>query len=128
MIVVPLNTVTLEFQQPSELLNMNDRAPWYVVRPRAKAWRNAAYWAAMQHIRPPRGRGASLVELTLPVVDHRRRDPHNFAPTLKHVVDGLVDAGIWPDDTPEWVRTLEPALDVLRDRLVRITITPRSQP
>ena len=61
-----------------------------------------------------------------PVVDRRRRDPHNFAPTLKHVIDGLVDAGLWPDDTPEYVRTLEPALAVRRDRLVRISITPRA--
>lgn len=59
-------------------------------------------------------------------MDRRRRDPHNFAPTLKHVIDGLVDAGLWPDDTPEYVRTLEPALAVRRDRLVRISITPRA--
>lgn len=120
-------TVSFEFLQPSELLNMNDRDPWYVVRPRAKSWRAAAYIAAMQHIEPPRQLPPALVELTLPVVDRRRRDPHNFAPTLKHVVDGLVDAGLWPDDTPEYVRTLEPALAVRRDRVVRISITPRPQ-
>lgn len=122
----PATVHTIEFPQPTELLNMNDRNPWYVERRRARAWRSAVYLYAIQQIRPPRACGPSLVELTLPVVDRRRRDPHNFAPTLKHAVDGLVDAGLWPDDTPEWVRTLEPTLDVRRDRLVSITITPRS--
>ena len=35
-------------------------------------------------------RHARRPDRTLPVVDRRRRDPHNFAPTMKHVIDGLV--------------------------------------
>ena len=30
--------------------------------------------------------------------DGRRRDLHNYMPTLKALVDGLVDAGLLPDD------------------------------
>lgn len=32
--------------------------------------------------------------------DHRRRDEDNLVATLKPCADGLVDAGIVPDDTP----------------------------
>lgn len=37
-----------------------------------------------------------------------------------------VDAGLWPDDTPEWVTVAEPRLIVRRDHLVRILIDPRT--
>jgi hypothetical protein len=30
--------------------------------------------------------------------DHRRRDPANWAPTAKAVIDGLVDAKVFTDD------------------------------
>lgn len=40
----------------------------------------------------------------------RRRDPSNVMPTQKAVVDGMVDAGVVPDDTPEFVVEEMPAL------------------
>jgi Holliday junction resolvase RusA-like endonuclease len=46
------------------------------------------------------------VRVSFPVTQNRRRDADNPAPTVKAIVDGLVDAGMWPDDTPEWVETL----------------------
>jgi crossover junction endodeoxyribonuclease RusA len=49
-----------------------------------------------------------MVRVTFPVHDARRRDPHNLAPTVKAIVDGLVDAGVWPDDTDTWVIVLDP--------------------
>lgn len=49
-----------------------------------------------------------------------RRDPHNYVSTMcKVVVDVLTDKTkgktileprLWPDDTPEWVKVLEPIL------------------
>ena len=30
--------------------------------------------------------------------DNRRRDRHNYTPTIKHLIDGMVDAGVLPDD------------------------------
>lgn len=30
--------------------------------------------------------------------DRRRRDVHNFMPTVKAAIDGLTDAGLWIDD------------------------------
>ncbi len=35
--------------------------------------------------------------------DNRRRDPHNYYPTLKAIVDGLVDYGLLPDDSHEYL-------------------------
>lgn len=66
----------------------------------------------------------SIVTVTLPVRDRRARDPHNYFATVKPVVDGLVDAGLWPDDTPEWVTTTEPRL-VPQAPAVVIEITRR---
>lgn len=47
---------------------------------------------------------------------------------VKACVDGLVDAGIWPDDTPDWVTTTEPVLNVIGRKTVPqviITLTER---
>jgi len=119
-------TVTIEFPQPGPLMSMNDRPHWAAKARAVRTWRTAAYVAA--DATPHRLLPPGLVELHLPVPDRRRRDPMNYAPTLKACVDGLVDAGLWPDDTPEFVRTLEPTLYVVprsAPRVVRITITDR---
>lgn len=97
-------------------MSMNDRDHWRTRARRVKDWREAAGWGAIGARVPEQG--PSLVEVFLPVRDRRRRDPHNYAPTLKAIVDGLVDARVWPDDTPEWVRTLEPTLVVGADVVV----------
>jgi Holliday junction resolvase RusA-like endonuclease len=43
------------------------------------------------------------VTMTWEVADRRRRDAENPVATLKALCDGLVDAGIVPDDTPEYM-------------------------
>lgn len=48
---------------------------------------------------PPVGRVE--VTMTWQVADRRRRDAENPVKTLKALCDGLVDAGIVPDDTPD---------------------------
>lgn len=75
----------------------------------------------------------AYAENTSVPVGVRRRDPHNYFPTVKPVVDGLIDAGLWPDDTPEWVTTTEPTLraygsraEIVVNGRVRILIAPRS--
>ena len=30
--------------------------------------------------------------------DNRRRDVHNYMPTVKAIIDGCTDAGLWADD------------------------------
>lgn len=43
------------------------------------------------------------VTLTWVVGDKRRRDADNIVPTLKAICDGIVDAGVVPDDTPDLI-------------------------
>lgn len=50
------------------------------------------------------------VELIWVVNTHTRRDDENPVPTLKALCDGLVDAGIVPDDTNEYMVKLMPSI------------------
>lgn len=52
------------------------------------------------------------VHLTIPFASLRRRDPINYAATVKPVTDACVRAGIVPGDDPEWVTDHVPALVV----------------
>jgi crossover junction endodeoxyribonuclease RusA len=130
-LVRPVNTAagsmntTITFPRPTKaLLSMNDRKHW---RPRAIAvhtWR--AYASAHGQALRSKGYPPSMVCVTLDVPDKRRRDPANFFPCVKAIVDGLVDAGLWPDDTPEWVTVVEPVLRVVKGPLmVEVTLRPR---
>lgn len=101
-------TVVVSFERPAPLLNMNDRQGWRAKAARVKLWRQAAAWAAVAAKVQPRT-GRTLVKVTLPIrTTNTRRDPSNFAPCVKAIVDGLTDAGVWPDDHAGWVVTQEP--------------------
>ena len=121
-------TLVVEFDPPAKCLTMNQRLHWAQRSKISRAWRDAARDAALDQVTP----GGpdewlplepSLVTVHLPVKGNRRRDPHNWFPTIKPIIDGLVDAGLWPDDTPEWVRCTEPVLVVNGDR-VRVHMEP----
>jgi hypothetical protein len=107
-------TVTITFPEPAERLMSNDRPHWSRRARLTRIWRTRTYWAVMQTLgnthkacsQPP-----SFVRVTFPVTVNRRRDSDGPAPTVKAIVDGLVDAGCWPDDTPEWVETLGSRFD-----------------
>lgn len=125
-----MTATVVRFDRPDKLMSMNDRPHWSVQRRQAKTWRRAAAWAAITQLGTSpdaRMRGASIVSITLPVQGAHKRDPHNYFPTVKHIIDGLVDAGIWPDDTPEWVTTIEPRLELTTARpgVVVVSITAR---
>lgn len=92
----------LRFPQPAQRLSLNDRMHWGRRHSLSKAWRDAVYWWAHANALP-RNLPACELRVTFPVTDRRRRDSDNPAPTVKAIVDGLVLAGCWPDDTPDWV-------------------------
>ncbi|HEX3088151.1 MAG TPA: hypothetical protein VHQ23_05815, partial [Ilumatobacteraceae bacterium] len=135
-----MNT-TITFPRPTKaLLSMNDRTHWRRKSSDVKTWRSAGYFAAYNaDERLPvtmrvgtciatynARKFPSLVYVTLDVPDKRRRDPANFFPCVKAIVDGLVDAGWWPDDTPEWVTVVEPVLRVVKGPLmVTVELRPR---
>ncbi|QGJ92715.1 RusA-like resolvase [Microbacterium phage Megan] len=79
-------------------------------------------------------RGARRVEviLTWVVADARKRDEDNVVPTLKALCDGLVDAGVVPDDTPRYMVKRMPVVALRRgarphmELLVRVLDVPTS--
>ncbi len=57
------------------------------------------------------GMPPSLIRVHIPFRMDRVRDPHNYCGTVvKAIVDGLVHAGAWEDDTPEFVEHISPIL------------------
>ena len=67
----------------ARLLSLNDGGHWATRAKNVQAWRWAAFIAACEQLpRRQRTSGLWLVAVSLPVVDRRRRDPHNFVATL----------------------------------------------
>lgn len=65
------------------------------------------------------------VQVTIPFTRGGRRDPHNYTGTVvKSIIDGLTDAGYWPDDGATWVTVLDPIL-VVGDEVI-VTLTSRT--
>jgi crossover junction endodeoxyribonuclease RusA len=107
--------IQISFEAPGPLLNMNDRQHHQARARSVKPWKEAAYYAACAWRPGPRARrldGLQLVTCLLPVRGRKVRDPHNYAPTMKAIIDGLTAAELWPDDSAEFVRTSEPILVV----------------
>ena len=116
-------TYTFSFDAPDVLLNMNDRTHWRKRAAQVKNWRSFAWAAACNsgyEQLPP-----CYVTITLPVRDSRKRDPSNWFPTAKACVDGMRDAGLWPDDDSTWVTVMEPKLEKRADRRVTVELVPR---
>lgn len=110
---------------------MNEGDTWDV-RSRAATWRNRAYfaWCEAHPEQGPSGRrfaDGAAVFVTIPFKVNRGRDPINYTKTVKHIVDGLVLAGAWPDDTPDHVTQHVPALMVGDGNMVRVRVT-KEQP
>lgn len=99
----------IEFPAPTQLMNMNDRFHWAKKAKLTDEWRQAAHWGAML-AKTPKNLPACTVTVHLPVKRRVRRDAMNYVATVKPIVDGLVDFGLWPDDDAEWVTVIEPVL------------------
>ena len=85
-----------------EWITSNQRLFWRVRALRTKAWRDLACERAKEMGLPHLADGAHVV-CELRFADRRRRDPGNWYPTAKAVVDGLVDAGVFTDDNAKFV-------------------------
>ena len=93
----PGPTFTIDLAHPRPPLTANDRTHWRTKARVTKALRQeaAARVTALRIPEYPRIR----VSLVWVVKDRRRRDGgENIAPTLKPLIDGLVDAGVVADD------------------------------
>lgn len=120
------DTIVLAFPPPADPISMNQGDSWKV-RSAAAEWRDRAFFAYVEQFPGvgPSGRriGPSEVQVQIPFKIGRRRDPINYAKTVKHIVDGICMAGAWPDDTIEHVTQHIPILT--KGDTVFITITPR---
>lgn len=93
-------TWAVELPAGLPLLNANRRVHWRVRHERTKAIREAAYLLARGQV-PALTRAQVIAEYRPP--DRRRRDVHNLYPSAKAAVDGLVDAGVLPDDSDRYL-------------------------
>lgn len=105
-------------------LSLNDRTHW---AKRAEAVRTVR-WLAAQAAKREHIPALPKVQIELHYTpkDKRRRDPLNLVATLKAVEDGIVDAGVIPDDTPDYSIPTMPVIDpansdpTLRSRIYAI--------
>lgn len=117
-----MELMELRFPLPSRAVSINEVAGkhWAVKRRALEPWRTAVGWAWKMAPASERARVQGLrckVRMLIPfdVSDAQwtknRRDPHNYVGTVvKSCVDQLVEQGVWPDDTTEWVTVDEPVL------------------
>jgi hypothetical protein len=109
-----------------ELLNANDRDAHWARRKRlAYTLRETTAWLARAQRIPRLDR--AHIAATYEPPDRRRRDPANWQPSFKACVDGLVDAGVIPDDDAAHVTGPDPRLGAVcpRGRVV-LVITERT--
>lgn len=99
----------------ANLLTANDKHHWARKAALTKQLRRWGYLLARE------GQGVARLHLTRARVefefaypDRRRRDRHNLAPTVKAMMDGLIDAGLLPDDAD---RFLDGPHTIVADRL-----------
>lgn len=84
-------------------ITANQRQGWHARARLTKNWRDVAAWRSHRDLDLPAPILRARVLIELRFCDKRRRDPANWAPTAKAVLDGLVDSAIFPDDSSEHV-------------------------
>lgn len=103
----PGRTVTLQLSDRPHL-SLNDRDHWAVRRQMTEAWRDET---ALRAGAAAFGRHDQIhVQLEFHPGDRRRRDADNLVATLKPCIDGLVQAGVVLDDSPQFVTWGQPKI------------------
>lgn len=99
----------------SKLITANDKPHWAA---RARLTKQLRQWG---YLLGREGEGVACfglqharVEVEFAYPDRRRRDRSNLAPTVKALMDGLIDAGLLPDDSD---RFLDGPHTIIADRL-----------
>lgn len=123
--------IRVEFEPPDKPWSTNsDRSLHHHERANAIAvWKGRASLAWTSYVNSlglDRHLGPALVRIHIPFPVNRRRDPHNYCGTVvKAIVDGLVNAGAWEDDTPEFVEHISPIL--YKGDMVIIELHPKAE-
>lgn len=122
---------TLTFDIPDELwLSANDRLHWAPTAKRTRGLRDMGRLVARSE--KVRDLGPSLVVARIGYPRNGKADPANAAPTVKALIDGITDAGAWPDDDstnvlgPMYLR--DPATGKPGIHTVRLVMTSQEVP
>lgn len=91
-------------------VNHDNRAHWRAVHAHRKQARDGARWVAREQRIPTMQR--VRLDVTIYMRAWRRADPGNYpgGATLKGMIDGLVEAGVMPDDRQEHLDLRMPVL------------------
>lgn len=121
---------TLTFSIPAELwLSANQRMHW---APKAKSTRRLREMGRAQGFRTRTFDGPTHVAAFIGYTRNGTADPANAAPTIKALIDGMTDAGVWPDDDsthvigPTYLR--DPKSPTPGHYTVRLVLTPQEVP
>lgn len=114
--------VETPWQRPP--LTANQRFHW---RKKAALTKEIRQWAGVLFRPVQFTTGPVIVQLDWHVPDRRRRDVDNLVPTLKALCDGLVDAGVVHDDTPDLMDKRMPRIIHTPDQPARLVLTLRSR-
>jgi gp53 len=88
----------------SKLLTANDKMHWAARSRLTKQLRQWGYLLGREGEGVARlGLRHARVEMEFAYPDRRRRDRSNLAPTVKAIMDGLIDAGLLPDDADRFL-------------------------
>ncbi len=88
----------------SKLITANDKMHWGVRARLTKQLRQWGYLLGREGEGVARlGLTHARVEVEFAYPDRRRRDRSNLSPTVKALMDGLIDAGLLPDDADRFL-------------------------
>jgi hypothetical protein len=90
----------IELPPKTVLLTSNERLGIHARASRIKALRHTG-WAMARFYKVPKLERAHVFYVIHPNTTTRRRDPGNWSPSAKAAIDGMVDAGVLPDDNDE---------------------------
>lgn len=92
------------------VINSNDRNDKYVQAKMIKRIRRLAYWETLQHMdrkqEPFSSSNPCEVSVTVYKPTNRRLDTPNLYPTVKAIIDGMTEAGVWVDDDDDVIRAI----------------------
>lgn len=106
----PSSSWTMKMSWTKPPLSLNQRLHHHAKGRVTKEIREETFLRAKFHKLP---KGCERVRVTLiyrPIDLGRRRDAINLTPTLKAIEDGLVDYGLVPDDTPQYIDPVMPLI------------------
>lgn len=88
----------------NEWLSSNDRLHWRVKASRTRRLRQRGYFEARRNRLLPMHK--AFVTVHVQYDSNRRADPANAYPTVKALVDGLVDFGVLTDDDSKHLQAM----------------------